>query len=148
MKAIKKSWFAMSVLIALGLSSIACAQKKYGDDYENNVNRPHIKSNLENVSYFLAVTKDGKYVAFNKKGSPVSSCQICTRELEAKLEDKFCQMAIKEGKEIGGKKICKALTGATIQDVGSITTLKSHINPYCDILVIDGFAFPFGDGCL
>jgi hypothetical protein len=84
---------------------------------------------------------------FDKNGNPVQPCQLCTKELENELGDKFCSKAIKYGKEINGKKICKSLSGATIQNVDTITTIRTHINPYCDTLMIGGIPFPIGDGC-
>lgn len=148
MKGNKKSWMALFILIVFGLTSTACAQKKHGGGHEDNPRGAHIKSNLKNVSHFVAVTGDGKYIVFDKQGRPIDSCQICTKELENELKDPFCKNAIKEGKTIKGKKICKALSGATVQSVDTVTTIKTHNNPYCQTLIIGGVAFPIGPGCV
>jgi len=142
MKKINKIWFALTLLVAFGLSSIACAQKDIKD-----IKGMHIKDSGENISHVLAVTKDGQIKVYDDEGNPVKACQLCTKKLESSLGDKFCLKAIKEGKEIDGKKVCKALTDATVMNVETITKIETHINPYCTIYIIGGVPFPIGNGC-
>lgn len=153
MRTVSKIMFGLPLLIIIALSNVACAQKKVTDKLDlmhndiKDLKRLHIKPEIENLNYVLAVSKDGKFQVFNKDGRPVKACRLCTKELELKLGDEYCRKAIKYDKEIDGKKICKSLSDSTIQNVDTITTIRTRINPYCDTIMIGGIPFPIGDGC-
>lgn len=88
----------------------------------------------------LAVNKEGVVTVLDAAGKPVPKCQLCNQDL-AKKYGPHC----KEAPPRSG--MCTGLTGATMQDISSVTILTSHKNPKCLNFVSNGVAYSIPVGC-
>ena len=88
----------------------------------------------------LAIDLNGKAVILDKQGKHIPACQVCNEKME-EIYGSHCEQADQ-------RNICGALTKATVQEVETITLIRSHKNPTCMSVILGGRLYSVPIPCI
>ncbi|MDH5694377.1 MAG: hypothetical protein OEZ47_14875 [Gammaproteobacteria bacterium] len=74
-------------------------------------------------------------------GNKLTPCNLCTTDMEAQY-GAHCENAPST------VRLCEGLTKSTVQDVQTITLIKSHKNPHCIFWELNGVWFSWPSPCV
>lgn len=127
------------VLLA-AMGSVSCGTMAVGGSEENTAVRESPASasfaapSGTEIAFYL--DNSGAITTTSASG-PLIACQLCTEQLEKKYGDKCINLRPGEL----SPDLCAGLSDVTINDVKTITIVRSHKNPRC-VTVIGGDGIP------